>query len=125
QLRTLVRISTRLTHTDPKAECGALAIAAAARLSSRTKTTITGDEYQKLLREIVTSDTVVNNATDELLAVVDRIVVSVERHEATESFAASLGCAGFVSGYVYHTVPIVLHAWLRHPQEYRDAVLSV
>lgn len=34
QLITLVRISTRITHTDPKAEAGALAVAVAAFIAS-------------------------------------------------------------------------------------------
>ena len=35
RLAALNRAATRLTHTDPKAECGALAIALAARASMR------------------------------------------------------------------------------------------
>lgn len=36
-LRRLVRASTRLTHTDPKAEYGAMAVAVAANMSSHDK----------------------------------------------------------------------------------------
>ena len=37
RLKNLVRVSTRITHTDPKAEYGALAVAVAAFLASRSK----------------------------------------------------------------------------------------
>ena len=43
----------------------------------------------------------------------------------TETFAASLGAGQRVSGYVYQTVPVVLHAWFRFPHDYRPAVLTV
>lgn len=36
QLRRFVRVSTRVTHTDPKAEWGAMAVALAARTASQT-----------------------------------------------------------------------------------------
>jgi hypothetical protein len=34
--------------------------------------------------------------------------------EDTGTFARSLGLKRGVTGYMYHTVPVVLHAWLRH-----------
>jgi len=30
-----------------------------------------------------------------------------------------------VTGYVYHTVPVALHAWLRHQRNLRSAVIEV
>jgi ADP-ribosyl-[dinitrogen reductase] hydrolase len=30
-----------------------------------------------------------------------------------------------ISGYVYQTVPIAIHAWLSHPENYHNAVLAV
>jgi hypothetical protein len=30
-----------------------------------------------------------------------------------------------VTGFVNHTVPVVLHAWFRHPEDYRRGVLAV
>ncbi len=40
-------------------------------------------------------------------------------------FADSLGLTWGVSGYMYHTVPVVIHAWLRHPNDIRAAISSV
>ena len=47
---------------------------------------------------------------------------SVQAGESTTAFAArSLSPKG-VSGYINHTVPIAIHAWLRYPEDYRTAV---
>ncbi len=37
-------------------------------------------------------------------------------------FAAARGHEHGVSGYAYHTVPVALFAWLRHPTDFRAAV---
>ena len=47
------------------------------------------------------------------------------RGESTEQFVDSLGLQRGVSGYCLHTVPAALHAWLRHPEDCRAAVLAV
>ena len=39
--------------------------------------------------------------------------------------AADLGLARGVTGYVHHTVPICLHAWLRSPYDFRRVVRDV
>ena len=36
-----------------------------------------------------------------------------------------MGLSKGVSGYVYHTVPVALHAWLSHQNDYRSAVMAV
>jgi ADP-ribosyl-[dinitrogen reductase] hydrolase len=40
-------------------------------------------------------------------------------------FADALGLQGGVTGYVYHTVPLALFCWLRHPGCFREAVEEV
>jgi len=119
QLRPLVRASTRVTHTDPKAEYGAWAVALAARTAGRGEPP-DAKRFAAELREFLRDE-----PAGEFLDLVDRAVVSVEAGEETGRFAVCLGLGHGVSGYVYHTVPLVLHAWLRHPQDYRMAVTSV
>jgi ADP-ribosylglycohydrolase len=41
------------------------------------------------------------------------------------SFAASIGCERAVSGYIYHSVPVALHAWLRNPGNLETAIEAV
>jgi ADP-ribosyl-[dinitrogen reductase] hydrolase len=51
--------------------------------------------------------------------------VGVSIKESTLDFSANNGHVNGVSGYVYSTVPVVIHAWLTNPRDYRAAVTSV
>jgi ADP-ribosyl-[dinitrogen reductase] hydrolase len=117
QLREAVRISSRMTHTDPKAEYGAFAIALAAQLVSQDKS-ISGDFFLAQLTAELGDDGV------ELIALISQAVDSVSASDSTMQFAASIGSSQGVSGYVYHSVPVAIHAWLSHPQEYRQAIVA-
>lgn len=119
RLKQFVRASTRITHTDPKAEYGALAVAIAANLACRDST-IDGHEFVQTLRRHFAEQ-----PADELLQLLDQAVESVTRNETPRTFAASLGLARGVSGYVYHTVPVAIHAWLSHQQAFRQAIMEV
>ncbi len=117
-LRELVRASTRITHTDPKAEYGALAVAAAAHRAFRYPDEAPID-YVRALECLLAAD------GKELLALISRAVESAERQESTQEFATELGLGRGVGGYVYHTVPVALHAWFRYGRDYRAAILAV
>lgn len=119
-LRSFVKAGTVLTHRDPKAECSALAVALAARESALGH----GDPaayVQLLTAELRSFDAV----GDELLALVQRAADSAAAGQQTTAFADALGLGEGVSGYAYHTVPVCLQAWFRHPRDYRAAVLAV
>ena len=118
-LKKFVRASTRLTHTDPKAEYGALAVAFAANLAC-LDATVDGHDFVYKLRRLFAEQ-----PADELLELLDQAVESVSRDETLQTFAASLGLDNGVSGYVYHTVPVAIHAWLSHQQDYRRAIMDV
>lgn len=120
QLKSFVRAATRITHTDPKAEHGALAVALAARLACG-ETSVAGADFIGKLRLLLHEEPEV----DELLSLLESAVDSVSRGDSTTAFAAELGLANGVSGYVNHTVPVVVHAWLQNQQDYRQAVESV
>jgi len=117
-LRTFVRASTRITHTDPKAEFGALAIALAA-WTVRQPPPLNPDHYLQQLQAWLPED------ASELIALLSQAIASVQAQQSTEAFADSLGLSNGVSGYVYHTVPVAIHAWLTHPQDFRSAVTSI
>lgn len=118
QLRQFIRSSTRITHTDPKAEYGAFAVATAARMACESEK-ISGDIFLQQLQAALGSD------ADELLTLIAKAVASNHRGESTQTFADSLGLSQGVSGYVYHSVPVALHAWLNHPHDFRSAVMAV
>lgn len=116
RMRIMVRAATRITHTDPKAEFGALAVALAAQLAARG-TDVTPVEYLSALRQHVDDA--------EFVALIARATDSVARGESPEAFADGIGCGNGVSGYMYHSVPCVLHVWLTHQDDFRAAVIAI
>ena len=121
KLVQLVHRSTRITHTDPRAEAGALVVAAAARISTRTELP-TAEALLQYLRDL---DFDFTGSAGELLKLLNAAADSVTRRESTAAFAASRGVAGFVSGFVNQTVPVAIHAWLSHPEDWEQAVRAV
>lgn len=114
RLAELVRASARLTHTDPRAEAGAGAVAVGAWLANQNVPDLPG-AFQMAAAQ----------TEPELAALIAAVVESVRAGEPTEVFARTHGMAGGVSGYVYQTVPVALHAWLSFPTDCRRAVLAV
>ena len=117
-LRQFVRASTQLTHTDPKAFYGAFAVAMAAWCAKRGIDT--PREFFQHYRSAIGTDT-----SDEFDSLIARVENSLVAGESTEAFAASLGCGQGVSGYVYRTVPVVLHCWLSHPRDFGLAIRTM
>lgn len=115
QLKQLIDASTRLTHTDPKALHGAMAVAIAAQCSRDGD--CGGAAYLHRVG-VVLPDPAAIEFNDRLL----RAVRSAESGKETAEFAQALGAKGGVSGYIYETVPVAIHAWLRHPRDFRSAV---
>jgi ADP-ribosyl-[dinitrogen reductase] hydrolase len=119
QLCNVVSASTRITHTDPRAEHGALAVALAAR-HAHTETSIDPLALIASLERCVPSD-----SFRDLRDLLHKAANSAMRGEATSQFAADIGLARGVTGYVNHTVPVALHAWWRHPHNFQAATESV
>ena len=128
KLKELIKISTIMTHSDPKAEYGALAVAVAAHVSSSVKETFEIPEaFQKLLWSCFDEDTEKREDFKEFRELVKKALKSNEKGESTEKFADSLGLETGVSGYVYHTVPVVIQCWLRNISDLKtghDALLQ-
>jgi ADP-ribosylglycohydrolase len=61
----------------------------------------------------------------ELLALITKAAESANKDEATASFAAGMGWGEGISGYIYATVPIVLHSWFRHSNDYASSVTDL
>ncbi|MCD0461411.1 ADP-ribosylglycohydrolase family protein [Roseiconus lacunae] len=113
-----VRASSRLTHSDPKAEYGAIAVALAAK-HSRDNTTVDANLW---LDEVVDA---VGEGGAELIDLLRNAMQSVDAGETPQTFANSLDLDRGVTGYTYHTVPVAIHAWLSNPKDLRKAVTSI
>lgn len=118
RLEAYVRASTRLTHRDARAEQGALAVAlAAAHGALRGPTGVEGEEVLRLLRARLTEPA--------LCAALEEVAACWRRRAPVAELAERLGQGRGVSGYVLHTVPVVLYAWLLHPGDFRRSVEEV
>lgn len=119
QLRSFVSAATCLTHSDPKAEFGAVAVAVASYLACRSLT-VSGDDFLTSFRNNMGSP-----ADEQLEELLSRAIASADSGDSTMQFATKLGLNRGISGYVMHTVPVVIHAWLQNPTDFRQAVTAV
>jgi ADP-ribosyl-[dinitrogen reductase] hydrolase len=119
KLRELVKAATRLTHSDPKAEYGAQAIALAAWMTSRTDDNLMAGDVERTLREYLPAE------AGEFLFLIHGVIESLSRGESTAAYAASNGLVKGITGYTYHTVPAVLHCWLRHQDDFEGALIEI
>jgi ADP-ribosyl-[dinitrogen reductase] hydrolase len=110
RIEPFVAASTAITHRDPRAHAGALAIAIAAHHASRDL-----DGVLDAIRARVVDR--------ELLAALDRVEAMLDRPSI--ELARELGLHRGVTGYVHHTVPMCLHAWLRAPHDFAGAVTTI
>lgn len=129
KLRDIVRASTRITHTDPKAEWGALAIALAAH-AARTQPDIAPAEFCRMLNDALRDVSIeasvsLSPEARELISLIEQAAESAQAGQSAQQFAARIGLEWGISGYVYHTVPVALQAWLCHRSDLRAAVLDV
>lgn len=121
KMRELVRATTRLTHTDPKAEFGSISVALAAHMASGANgEDVAPDEYLSQLRNVLDRE-----SAEEFLELIQKAVDSVKAGEPTEKFAADLGLGLGITGYIYHTVPCVIHAWLRNQRHFRAGIVEI
>jgi len=110
---TLVRLATRITHTDPKAEAGALFCANLAALAAQSA-------GAPLPIDAICQR--VDACPTELREPLRDALTSVEAGQTTEQFVQSRGWRSGVSGYIVHTTAAALHAWLRFPDDFIGAV---
>ncbi len=118
ELRAFVRAASRITHTDERAEHGALSIALAARATQNAvdHSSMVSEYFGSIARLL---------PNGEVRCAIDRARESVERDESTEKYATSIGCECGVTGFVMHTVPVVLHLWMSNPSDYCEGVRRV
>lgn len=116
RLPAFVAASTSITHRDPRAFAGALAIAIAAHHAVRDPV-LDPSTVLRSLRARLTDQ--------ELLTGLDRVEDALAADHAPHQLASALGLSRGVTGYVHHTVPVCLHAWLRSPRDFERVVTDV
>lgn len=118
-LRSYVRASTRLTHTDPKAERGAFLVALVAHHGAvYGPAGVRGTFFQEIRNLTADLDA-------ELIGLLGKMEDHLKRDAPAVDLADALGLQRGVTGYIYHTVPLALYCWLQHPENFRRAVEEV
>jgi len=113
-INAFVRASTALTHTHSRAFTGAMAVA---------RTAAWAVEYDPTYPPPVDflPGTLAGLAPDDpaWCELVDKLRIAHANQLLVAEFPALLGLDGGVTGYIYHTVPVALYAWLRHYGDFR------
>jgi hypothetical protein len=65
------------------------------------------------------------DGSQEFLTLIEKTVSAAQQGKTTEWFAESLDLSRKVTGYVFHTVPVCLHAWLTHQHDFGEAIRAV
>ncbi len=112
----LVTASTEITHADPKARRGAL-IAAWLAARAAAGDGISAGECEEQLEPFVEGDS-------ELRDLLAGVVASVQAGATALEFCRKQGWRNGVSGYIYHSLAVVLHIVLRHPHQLEDALVE-
>jgi ADP-ribosylglycohydrolase len=114
--REFVRASLRLTHRGWQAETAALAVAECAALAVRTQGQPQTAQTVELLRGL--------SSEVEWRSVLTRIESCLAAQHSVSEFVRLLGLESGVTGYSLHVVPVAIYAWLRHPADFRLALVS-
>ena len=109
RLREFVKASTEITHRDPKAFYAALGVSIAAINVVCVDDEPWQADYLRSLDLLMPEE-----QAREFRELAARALRSAEAGQSAAQFAASIGSTRGISGYCYHTVPVVLQTWFRH-----------
>ncbi|MFO1512381.1 MAG: ADP-ribosylglycohydrolase family protein [Verrucomicrobiota bacterium] len=114
--REFVFASSRLTHRGWQTETAALAVAECVALAVRTPASSLGVRVLERLRRL--------SEETEWQAILTRVESGLAANLSVSEFVQTLGLTGGVTGYSLHVVPVAIYAWLRHPADFRTALIS-
>ncbi|MEE9610024.1 MAG: ADP-ribosylglycohydrolase family protein [Desulfatiglandales bacterium] len=111
---------TKITHTDPRALVGAKAVAYIVAWSIREKLTKRPgmEAFLQILQMAGEGD-------EEWSHIQHQISMADQQNLSVVAFARELGLVKGVTGYIYHTVPVVLYAWYRHFGAFEETLNGV
>ena len=112
ELWALVRASSRLTHTDPRAAAGATLVARWAREAGAPS-----DRIAAIAREL--------EGVDDLRERVLEAIAAAERGDSLEVYAQTHDARLGVTGFIVETMPAVVYCWLRHRGDPRATLEAV
>lgn len=116
-MKQVVAASTVITHKDPKATVAALAVAQAAYMAGCCES-VSLEAFRSELQSLLATED--SCAVKEFENTMDRLESHWEGNP--EAVAEVMGLKKGVTGYSYHTVPMVLFLWLKYQSDYAAAV---
>jgi ADP-ribosyl-[dinitrogen reductase] hydrolase len=120
RIDAFVAMSTRMTHTDPRALTGAKAVAHLAGWIMR-ENMVAQPSIEKYL-DLLAAQGPGDDEWQQLLALISD---GLAKNLTVEAFAHSMGWEKGISGYVYQSVPLVLYAWYRHFGDFEKTLTAV
>jgi ADP-ribosylglycohydrolase len=115
-----VEASTRVTHADPRARVGAQVVADLCAWSMRT-----GSGERPAVGEFLGMLRACGERQPEWLAIVDGMAGAIADDCSVQAYADRLGLNKGISGFIYHTVPVVSYAWYRHFGDFEATLTAV
>ena len=91
----------------------------AARMNA-TEKIIKGNDYIEKLKKLLPDPD-----SDEFIGLVSSALNSSLKSRSTKQFAKELNLEKGITGYIYHTVPMVIHSWLTHPKDFRSGIFDI
>src|SRR5204863_9362397 len=118
-----VMYSTWITRRDAQATSGALIVAVAADLAAKSRdgSTVDVDALFDFLRD----ESSHNISGSDLARNMSAVKASFRSGHTLEQFVSTIHLNFGVTGYIAHTVPVAIYAFLKYPDDYRTAVESV
>ncbi len=113
--QSFVRVCTRITHTDPRAEIAAQAVAETAAWMCSENT-----DESVLLRQLRS----LSDQT-EWTRILQRFEESLAAQLTTGQFAECLQLSIGVTGYAFHTAPVAIYSALRHRNNFQSALEEI
>ncbi len=117
KVEAFVQASTEITHSDPKAYVGALAVALATSQIIENKVLNA--------QELITELSEIKDADSEWLHYLKVLGDEIEKKSDMESFLKKLNLEKAVTGYIYHSVIVALYGILLHPNDFKRAISEI
>ncbi len=120
KLFEFVKSATEITHRDPKALAGSLAIAKMAQFILKEKPQAQPD-YRHILERLKP----LCDITESWQTILRQLENAFDKQLSLKDFAKSINCGEAVSGYIYHTVPIVIYTWYYHFADFEKSIEAI
>lgn len=121
KINEFVSRSTSITHTDPKANIGAKAIAHIVSYCFKNK-----KNDSPKINEIFTILENVNDINDvEWNKIVNKLQNAYNEKKTIDEVQELFNLENGISGYIYHTIPMAIYAWLYHWGDYEKTITSL